>query len=86
MVVGAHYDHLGFGWPDVRGENRGKLHPGADDNASGVAVLIELAKTLGLSMKPARTIVFAAFTGEEAGKLGSSHYILKRRTTLQRGL
>jgi Zn-dependent M28 family amino/carboxypeptidase len=75
IVVGAHYDHLGFGWPDVRGENKGKLHPGADDNSSGVAVLIELAKALGPSFKPERPIVFAAFTAEEAGKRGSAHYI-----------
>ncbi len=75
IVVGAHYDHLGFGWPDVRGENEGKLHPGADDNSSGVAVLIELAKALGYGLKPERSIVFAAFTAEEAGKRGSMHYV-----------
>jgi hypothetical protein len=44
IVVGAHYDHLGLGWPDVKENNRGKIHYGADDNASGVAVLIELAR------------------------------------------
>lgn len=79
IVVGAHYDHLGFGWPDVRGENKGKLHPGADDNSSGVAVLIELAKALGPALKPERPIVFAAFTAEEAGKRGSAHYIAVKK-------
>jgi hypothetical protein len=74
VVVGAHYDHLGLGWPDVREENRGKVHPGADDNASGVSVLIELAKVLGKSLNPDRSVVFVAFTGEEAGKKGSKHY------------
>ena len=38
IIVGAHYDHLGRGWPDVRAGNEGKIHPGADDNASGIAV------------------------------------------------
>ena len=75
VVIGAHYDHLGLGWPDVRGDNRGKVHPGADDNASGVAVLIELAKELRKKLNPDRTLVFVAFTGEEAGKRGSVYYV-----------
>ena len=70
VVIGAHYDHLGHGWPDVRGDNRGKVHPGADDNASGVAVLIELAGELRKKLNPDRSLVFVAFTGEEAGKTG----------------
>ncbi|MCB1949147.1 M28 family peptidase, partial [Nitrosomonas sp.] len=44
LVIGAHYDHLGTGWPDVRSGNKGKIHYGADDNASGVAVMLELAR------------------------------------------
>jgi hypothetical protein len=75
VVVGAHYDHLGLGWPDVRGEHRGKIHHGADDNASGIAVLIELAQVLGKSLKPDRSVVFVAFTGEEAGRKGSKYYV-----------
>ena len=75
VVIGAHYDHLGLGWPDVRGDNKGKIHPGADDNASGIAILIELAQLLGKSWKPDRTVVFAAFSGEEAGLLGSQYYV-----------
>ena len=75
VIIGAHYDHLGLGWPDVRGSNRGKIHPGADDNASGIAILMELAKLLGKNWKPDRTVVFAAFSGEEAGLLGSQHYV-----------
>ena len=74
-VLGAHYDHLGRGWPDVHKGEEGKLHPGADDNASGVAVLIELAKALVSGEKPQRTIVFVAFAGEEAGLLGSQQYV-----------
>lgn len=79
VVVGAHYDHLGMGWPDVREENKGKIHPGADDNASGVAVLIELARMLGRSLNPDRSIVFVAFSGEEAGKRGSRHYVSEQK-------
>ena len=75
VVIGAHYDHLGLGWPDVRDENRGKVHPGADDNASGVAVLIELAAELKKNLDPERSLVFVAFTGEEAGRLGSRYYV-----------
>jgi hypothetical protein len=75
VVLCAHYDHLGFGWPDVHGGDEGRLHPGADDNASGVAVLLELAKMLGQSLKPSRTVIFAAFTAEESGLKGSQHYV-----------
>jgi hypothetical protein len=78
VVIGAHFDHLGLGWPDVREEHRGKIHPGADDNASGVAVLIELARVLTESLNPERNVVFAAFTGEEAGRRGSKYYVAKR--------
>lgn len=74
-LVTAHYDHLGFGWPGGRVDALGKLHPGADDNASGVAVLIEIAKHLAARPAPPRTIVFIAFSGEEAGLLGSRHYV-----------
>ncbi len=78
VVVGAHYDHLGLGWPDVRDDNMGKIHPGADDNASGISVLIELAKTLA-AIHSARSTVFVAFTGEEAGKWGSKHYVASEK-------
>ncbi len=74
-LLTAHYDHLGLGWPDVHKGDEGKLHPGADDNASGVAVMLELAKALASGEKPQRTIVFVAFTGEESGLLGSKHYV-----------
>jgi Zn-dependent M28 family amino/carboxypeptidase len=75
VVVCAHYDHLGQGWPDVRKGDEGKLHPGADDNASGVAVMLELARAIAAETKPSRSIVFAAFTGEEAGLAGSAYYV-----------
>ncbi len=74
-LLTAHYDHLGLGWPGARVDALGKVHPGADDNASGVAVLIEMAKALAAGPPPPRTIVFIAFSGEEAGLLGSRYYV-----------
>jgi aminopeptidase N len=79
VVVGAHYDHLGLGWPDAHQGDVGKVHPGADDNASGIAVLLELARLLGKTWQPERTVVFVAFTAEEAGRLGSQHYVRHMR-------
>ena len=75
VVIGAHYDSHGLGWPDCLAGNEGKIHPGADDNASGISVLLEYARLVGKKLQPERTIVFVAFSAEEAGKLGSLHYI-----------
>ncbi|MCK6458431.1 MAG: M28 family peptidase [Planctomycetes bacterium] len=74
VVVGAHYDHLGLGWPDVRAGCEGQVHNGADDNASGVAVLVELARAL-VTGKPPRTIVLVAFGGEEWDLRGSRRFV-----------
>jgi hypothetical protein len=75
VIVGAHYDHLGLGYywaldPD----SAGAVHNGADDNASGTAALIHIARRLAPA-PPARTVVFIAFSGEEPGLLGSAHYV-----------
>jgi len=78
VVVGAHYDHLGLGGghSDIHRGDEGKLHPGADDNASGVAVLLELARVLVREgNKPKRSIVFVAFTSEEQGRRGSRFFV-----------
>jgi hypothetical protein len=75
VVVSAHYDHLGRSGPGVRVGEVGQVHPGADDNASGVAVLLELARTLAAAGAPPRTIVFVAFSAEESGLQGSKHYV-----------
>ena len=75
VVIGAHYDHLGTGTSGALRENQGKVHPGADDNASGVAVLLELVNRLTLVANMERTIVFVAFTGEEAGRRGSRYFV-----------
>jgi len=74
-VVSAHYDHLGRGWPDVHKGDEGQIHPGADDNASGVAVMLELARLFASGEKPMRNVVFVAFSGEEAGLRGSRYYV-----------
>jgi len=74
LVISAHYDHLGFGWPDARGGAKGQLHPGADDNASGVAVMLELARLMA-NTRPERSVIFAAFAAEEAGLQGARHYV-----------
>ncbi|GKS70207.1 PDZ domain-containing protein [Nitrosomonas sp. PY1] len=79
LVVGAHYDHLGIGWPDARAGNQGKIHSGADDNASGVAVMLELARHIVPKWQPERSVIFVAFTGEEAGLLGSRHYLTQTK-------
>ena len=77
VVIGAHYDHIGFGHFGARDSgNRGRIHPGADDNASGVAVLLDLAQQLSQSgARPLRSILFAAFSAEELGLHGSRHYV-----------
>lgn len=76
IVLGAHYDHLGRGGEGSLAPREGDIHHGADDNASGTAALIELARRLSTqSPKPRRTIVFIAFSGEEEGLIGSSYYV-----------
>lgn len=75
LIVSAHYDHLGRGWPDARAGEAGQVHHGADDNASGVAVMLELARAFAAGEKPQRPIVFVAFSGEEAGLAGAKHFV-----------
>ena len=75
VLITAHYDHLGHGWPDVRQSDVGRIYPGADDNASGVAILIELARNFAAGAPPKRNLVFVAFSAEEAGLLGSRYYV-----------
>lgn len=75
VVVGAHYDHLGLGgFGSLDPDSTGRVHNGADDNASGAAALIQIASRLATAA-PARTVVFIAFSGEELGLLGSSWYV-----------
>jgi Zn-dependent M28 family amino/carboxypeptidase len=75
VIVGAHYDHLGLGeFGSLDPDSTGRVHNGADDNASGTAMLIQIAARLEAS-PPARTVVFIGFSGEELGLLGSSYYV-----------
>lgn len=75
IIIGAHYDHIGFGEIGRREPlPEPRIHPGADDNASGVAVLLETARLLG-QRPPDKTILFIAFTAEERGLLGSRYYV-----------
>ena len=75
VIVGAHYDHLGPGnFGSLDPDSTGKVHNGADDNASGTSALIYIATKLS-ALPPARTVVFIAFSGEEAGLLGSDYYV-----------
>ncbi|HEX6186409.1 MAG TPA: M20/M25/M40 family metallo-hydrolase [Pyrinomonadaceae bacterium] len=77
IVVGAHYDHLGTGGEGSGSLGReGEIHHGADDNASGTAGLLELARLFSRERAlTRRTVVFVAFGGEEEGLIGSSHYV-----------
>jgi hypothetical protein len=77
IVVGAHYDHLGRGGLGSLAFGSSEIHNGADDNASGTAMVMEMARRLagrGIDPLP-RRIVFIAFSGEERGLLGSRHYV-----------
>jgi hypothetical protein len=76
IVIGAHYDHLGYGPFGSRRPNERAIHNGADDNASGTAAIMELARRFAQRPeKPARRLVFVAFTAEERGIIGSSYYL-----------
>jgi hypothetical protein len=78
IVIGAHYDHLGRGGEGAIDPTNKEIHNGADDNASGTAALLEVARLLaGRDKKLPRRIVFIAFTGEERGLLGSAKYCAK---------
>jgi membrane-associated protease RseP (regulator of RpoE activity) len=67
LVIGAHYDHLGL--------TGGAIHPGADDNASGTAVVVALARAFAAAGPRERTLVFALFGAEETGLVGSGRYV-----------
>lgn len=75
VIVGAHYDHIGLGGPaSLAPSMTGTVHPGADDNASGAAGVIELARWFSRQPKRKRGVLFLEFAGEEMGVLGSAWY------------
>jgi peptidase M28-like protein/PDZ domain-containing protein/PA domain-containing protein len=76
VIIGAHYDHLGLGEQfSMAPSMAGTVHPGADDNASGTAGVLELAHWFSREPKHSRGILFLTFAGEELGLLGSSYYV-----------
>ena len=80
VIVGSHYDHVGFGNYGADPRNRGKLHPGADDNASGTAAMLCMTRLMAdwygsdEAPKDRRSILFMAFSAEEIGLDGSRHW------------
>ncbi|MEZ6040639.1 MAG: M20/M25/M40 family metallo-hydrolase [Planctomycetaceae bacterium] len=88
VVVGAHVDHLGTGASTnslARDEEQSGIHYGADDNASGVSAMLQIAEAMAQArdageLKGHRDVVFAAWSGEELGLLGSSHYVKQLET------
>ncbi len=75
VVVGAHYDHLGYGGESSLAPGVHAVHPGADDNASGVAAMLAVARAMAEGPPPRRTVLFVAFGAEELGLLGSAHLV-----------
>ena len=85
VVIGAHYDHLGHGGQgSLAPDALGVVHPGADDNASGGAAVLGLARAFAQAGGAPRTLVFVAFAGEEMGLLGSTHYVRRPAHPLER--
>jgi Zn-dependent M28 family amino/carboxypeptidase len=71
VLYGAHWDHLGIGQPDAKGD---RIYNGAEDNASGTAGLMEIARAFARAPKTERSVYFIGFTAEEKGLLGSEYY------------
>src|SRR5262249_15204746 len=85
IVIGAHYDHLGRGGEgSLAPDEVGTIHPGADDNASGTAAVLALARAFAAGGGAPRTLVFVAFGAEEMGLLGSEHYVRHPAVPLDR--
>ena len=85
VVIGAHYDHLGRGGEgSLAPDALGAVHHGADDNASGVAAVLGLARAFAAAGGAPRTLVFVAFAGEEMGLLGSTQYVRRPVRPLDR--
>lgn len=79
VIIGGHYDHLGKGYTGSRTPRDKRIHPGADDNASGIATMLiladRLARTAAIDTRPRRSALFIGFGGEEAGLHGSQHFV-----------
>ncbi len=86
VIVGAHYDHLGMGGAFSLKPDAVAIHPGADDNASGTAGVIELARWFSHQPKQKRGIIFMTFAGEELGLFGSAYYVAHPELPLDRAV
>ncbi len=75
IVIGSHFDHLGRVTPMRGGGGEAKIHNGADDNASGTAGILELARVISAGPRPRRSILFMTFSAEEMGLLGSDYFV-----------
>jgi hypothetical protein len=75
IVVGAHYDHLGRGGFGSRSPKSHEIHNGADDNASGTAAIMEMARIFSKAGPLSRSLIFVTFSGEEQGLLGSKYWV-----------
>ena len=75
VVVGAHFDHLGWGGDGSLSPDERAVHNGADDNASGTAGMMEIARLMAEGTRPQRSVLFLGFTGEEKGLWGSARYV-----------
>lgn len=84
IVVGAHFDHLGWGGEGSLDPDKHEIHNGADDNASGTAGMIDIAGKLAKGPRPARSVVFIGFTGEEKGLWGSAHWVANPTVDLEK--
>jgi hypothetical protein len=85
VVLGAHYDHVGYGTESNSFGPIGRIHNGADDNASGTSGLLEIVEAMvRLEPRPRRTILFALWDGEEKGLLGSKHWVAHPTIPLDR--
>lgn len=74
VLVSAHYDHVGVGGKGTQKENNGQIHNGADDNASGTSLVLEVAQACSMLPPPARPVLFVLWDGEEQGLVGSGEY------------
>ncbi len=75
VIIGAHFDHLGYGEDGNSLDGQGQIHNGADDNASGTAALIELGRLLQTTTAHSNNYLFIAFSGEELGLFGSKYWL-----------
>ena len=82
IILGAHYDHLGYGGEGSLAPGMYEIHNGADDNASGTAALLEVAEQLA-ETRPARSVLFMGFSGEERGLLGSAYFVREPTVALE---